>query len=106
MIDYIDLGYRIREIRRSASITLDELAEQVGLTPAFLGHIERGSRAASLDTFVAICNVLRVSPVHLLASSLHEDFNEHQPEILSPEDRENFNELLRAAIDELGCWHE
>ena len=35
-----------------------------------MGHIERGTRVANLETFVAICNALNVSPDYLLYDSL------------------------------------
>lgn len=39
----------------------------------FHGHIERGTRIASIDTLVSICNVLSVSPCLLLGASLSEN---------------------------------
>ncbi len=34
------------------------LAEKCGISMSFLGHIERGSRIMSLETFVSICQAL------------------------------------------------
>lgn len=69
-MDYRDLGIRVRTIRRQAGMTQEELAEKVGISASFLGHIERGSRVASLETLVALCNTLNISPVYLLEASL------------------------------------
>ena len=54
MVDYKDLGRRVRALRRAAHLTQEELAEQVGISASFMGHVERGSRVASLDTLVAL----------------------------------------------------
>ena len=70
-MDYIAMGNHIRTQRRKQKITQEALATRVGLSASFLGHIERGSRIASLETLVAICNALDVSPEYLLFDSLH-----------------------------------
>ena len=70
-MDYKDLGNRVRIARRSKTWTQEELAEKVGISASFLGHIERGTRVASLETFVSLCNELCVTPEYLLANNLH-----------------------------------
>lgn len=67
---YQGLGKRIRQQRILAQMTQEKLAEAAGISLSFLGHIERGTRKASLDTLVKICNVLKVSPQLLLQDSL------------------------------------
>ena len=67
---YKALGMRIRAQRKQMKITQEELAERAEISNSFMGHIERGTRKASLDTFVKICNALRVSPNLLLQDSL------------------------------------
>ena len=42
----------------------------MGVTGSFIGHIERGEKKASVDTVVALCNALAVSPTMLLQDSL------------------------------------
>lgn len=70
---YQGLGRRIRQQRLLAQMTQEKLAEAAGISLSFLGHIERGTRKASLDTLVKICNVLKVSPQLLLQDSLEDD---------------------------------
>lgn len=70
---YRELGRRIRQQRNLAQMTQERLAEEAGISLSFLGHIERGTRKASLDTLVKICNVLKVSPQLLLQDSLEDD---------------------------------
>ena len=70
-MDYAAMGNHIRTQRRKQKITQEELASRVGISASFMGHIERGTRIASIETLVAICNTLDVSPEHLLCDSLH-----------------------------------
>lgn len=69
-MDYTALGNRIKKLRQPFLATQEQLAEQVGISASFWGHIERGTRIASLATLVAICNTLEVSPEYLLCDSL------------------------------------
>lgn len=104
-IDYKDLGRRVRETRRQLSLTQEKLAEQVGISASFLGHIERGSRVASIETLVALCNVLRVTPQYLLSASLN-TYDAYMPTGITPESRSKLSEFLRLAQDTLDNWNE
>ena len=72
-MQYDKLGERVRQQRVLAKMTQEKLAEKAGISLSFLGHIERGNRKASLETIVAICNALKVSPNLLLQDSLDDD---------------------------------
>lgn len=69
-MDYEGLGRRVRRARKAAGLTQYELAEKLGISTSFLGHIERGSRKASLETIIRIANELSISLDNLLADSL------------------------------------
>ena len=60
-MDYLRLGQRIRRQRKLLGMTQKEVAEKVGISLPFYGHIERGSRKASLETVINIANALGVS---------------------------------------------
>ena len=66
-MDYTMLGQRIRHYRQKLHLTQEQLAERAGVSASFLGHIERGSRAASLETVMQLCAALDVTPNDLLA---------------------------------------
>lgn len=68
-MDYIDLGRRVKELRRKQSLTQEALAEKLDISTSFLGHIERGTRIASLETLVKLCIALDTDPNYLLAAS-------------------------------------
>lgn len=69
-IDYAALGKRIRTQRRYLRLTQEALAEAAGISLSFMGHIERGSRKASIDTLVTLANTLKLTPDILLQDSL------------------------------------
>lgn len=104
-MDYKDLGNRIRNSRREMGLTQEELAEKAGISASFLGHIERGSRVASLETLVDLCNLLGVTPQYLLSASLH-TFDASMPEGLSERDRIRLSEFLRLAQDTVKNWND
>ena len=70
VINNRDLGNRIRKIRKEKYLTQFALAEEVGVSPNFLGDVERGVKSPSLETIVCIANVLDVSLDYLLFESL------------------------------------
>ena len=63
------MGQRIRHYRQRKGVTQERLAELAGVSVSFMGHIERGSRIASLDTLMRLCAVLEVTPNDLLGVS-------------------------------------
>lgn len=61
---YRQIGLKIAYYRKLRGLTQEELAEQVGLTPAFIGHLEAPNipKALSLDTLFDIASALEVFP--------------------------------------------
>lgn len=70
-LDYGRMGMRIRQIRKAKGWSQDELAKKCGISMSFLGHIERGTRIMSLETFVSICGALEVDADELLWGEVH-----------------------------------
>lgn len=56
--DYGKIGMRIRQVRKAKGWSQDMLAQKCGISMSFLGHIERGTRIMSLETFGSICDQL------------------------------------------------
>lgn len=65
-LDYYRIGQRIRQVRKAKGLSQGELAEKCGISMSFMGHIERGTRIMSLDTFVAVCDALGTKADELL----------------------------------------
>lgn len=60
-MDYKAIGKRIRVLRKHKKLTQAELAKQANISTSFLGHIERGTRIASLETLHALSKELHAS---------------------------------------------
>jgi len=64
--DYSALGTRIRKARKQQNLTQEQLAEACNLSTAHIGHIERGTRALSIESLISLSKVLNVSTDYLL----------------------------------------
>lgn len=69
-MDLNGLGRRIREERLKLRLTQEKLAEDVDLSDAHIGQIERGGRCPTVGGLVRIANRLGVSVDYLLADSV------------------------------------
>ncbi len=93
-MDYVKLGERIRKQRILNQLTQEQLAESAGISTSFVGHIERGEKKASIETIVALCNALEVSPAVLLQDSLSDAVMQSHL-AASEENRVLFSDLMQ-----------
>lgn len=65
---YRQIGLKIAYYRKLRGLTQEALAEQIGRTPAFIGHVEAPNidKAVSLDTLLDIADALNVPPQRFL----------------------------------------
>ena len=89
IVDYAGLGKRIRKNRKLLHLTQEELADLAGISLSFMGHIERGSRKASIETLVNIAAALNVSIDWLMLDSYCVDAM-----VIDRTDREHIVKLL------------
>lgn len=66
-MDYSLLGKRIREERLRLNLTQEHLAEDINISTAYLGQIERGERHITLDKLIPLSKQLGVSVDFLLS---------------------------------------
>ena len=61
---YLQLGLKIAYYRKLRGLTQEMLAEQIGVSAAFIGHVEAPNinKAISLDTLFDIAAALDVPP--------------------------------------------
>jgi transcriptional regulator with XRE-family HTH domain len=78
----IDVGERLREIRRMRRCTLRTVADRSGLSESFLSQVERGRSNASIASLRRIADALAVS-----VSDLFEPDARPQPRVLRRKDR-------------------
>lgn len=60
--EYICIGLNIAYYRKLAGLTQEQLAEETGLTPAYIGHIEAPGiiKVPSIYTLLKISNALEI----------------------------------------------
>ena len=73
-LNYSSLGKRIRYFRKKRGLSQMALAEEIDCATTFISYIENGQKRMSLNTLVAIANVLQVSADELLVDSLDYNF--------------------------------
>lgn len=71
MVDYKDIGMRIRMIRKARKMTQEQLAESVGVGVTHISHIETGNSIPSLKVMIDIINTLQCSADELLCIEIH-----------------------------------
>lgn len=79
-------GKKIKEARENKRLTQFELAEKIGVSPNFLGDIERGVKLPSLNKLIIISNTLKLSLDSMFADSLDNILSE--PEQIYYTDRQ------------------
>jgi transcriptional regulator with XRE-family HTH domain len=73
-----DIGSFIKDLRENAKISLRQLAEQAGVSNAYISQIERGLRKPSAEVLASIASALRVStPAMYLRAGLLGDADTH-----------------------------
>lgn len=111
-LDYARMGERIRMARERAGLTQAQLGERTDLSTAHIGHIERGTRIASLETVFRIAQALHTSTDFFLLDAAQdsgdaEAFAQFLASSLRGEDTQkvrrfcNIVRLLRENLDDL-----
>lgn len=63
-------GNRLKSLRKARQLTQARLAEQAGVTPQYIGALERGQARPSFTIIERLCSILLVPPVKLFLFSL------------------------------------
>ncbi|RXZ45614.1 cupin domain-containing protein [Crenobacter cavernae] len=62
------IGTLIRQLRKQRKATLQDVADRVGRSPAFLSLLERGLNEPAIDDLIAIADALGVSTAHFFSA--------------------------------------
>ncbi len=71
-LNSVEVGNRIREIRKKYNVTMRDLAEALDISEQYMGEIERGKHFPSLDKLVIYLNQFDVSADYILYGTLPE----------------------------------
>ncbi len=83
------LGVRIRQERIKRSLTIEKLAEKLDVSPSFLGCVERGERALSLEKLYNISELFDVTVDSLIKEKSSETSRVEEMSLLLKELDEN-----------------
>lgn len=64
------IGSQIRHLRRSKDLSQRKLAEKVGVSPGWIGRLERGSHLPNIPLLVKIATALQVRTKDLIPDAL------------------------------------
>lgn len=104
-MDEKGLGKRINMVRKDRGFTADKLSELCNINSTYLRQIEGGRKIPSLPVFIAICNVLKISPNYLLQDVLEENEISKIQELTklwestSPSQQEIATAMIRAVLE-------
>lgn len=68
-MNYVQMGAKIRAKRKELHLTQEQIAKKIGVSASFMGHLERGTRVASIETLFALCDALQVSADYIIGLS-------------------------------------
>ncbi len=69
----MDIGKKIRELRKERGLTIKEVAERAGCTASFLSQLERGKTEPSIAMLKKIADVLNVNIVDFFMDGINDD---------------------------------
>lgn len=75
MITLKAIGKNVQKYRKMKGLTQAQLAEQINISTIHMSHIETGITSMSLQCLLKVCEVLDITPNHLLldAVSINKD---------------------------------
>lgn len=76
------VGERIRSRRKALGLSQEDFAERIGRVPMFCADIERGKVGMSIETMLAICSLLKLSPDQLLLGHLDKSHNNNESKLI------------------------
>lgn len=89
-MEKVDLGKRLRTLRKQRKITLQNLSEQANCSVNYLSQVERGLSSPTIETLMRISEALDIRLNDLFAEELHSDF----PQVISKNERKSFRKNL------------
>ena len=102
MLDYTEVGRRIKYYRQKRGLTQEQLAFDIHTSAAYISNIERSIKKPSLQKIILISEVLEISVDELLGSgqpkSLTVKEPGNSPDFISLEDKKTLTESLFTII--------
>lgn len=100
-MNYVDMGRRIRMMRKQTGMTQEQFAKRVGISTSFMGHIERGTRIASLETLEGLVDALNSSMDYIARGHVS---TMAMTSTNTTKRMRTLNELFRIILDNADRW--
>ncbi len=83
------VGINVKKYRRAAGLTQEQLAEILDISTVHMSHIECGHVSMSIEILIRLCEILRVTPNHILNGAYTDSMDVPSDSILAgiPEKR-------------------
>ena len=98
-------GKRLRQIRTSKRITIETVAEKIGVLETYIPQLERGEKLPSFDTLIYLANTLGVTVDELVCDYIEADKVtvpnniSKKMEQLTPKQRKHIEEMVDKMIE-------
>jgi len=100
-MDYKQIGQRIRTERKKLNLSREKFAENLNLSPNFVGQIERGEKSPSLETFVSIGTTLHISLDYMVSGNTETTALQRYISRCTEEEVEYITDVVRAMLPHL-----
>ena len=106
-------GERIRELRKTLKMTMEQFGEKIGVTKSTISNIENGNRNATEHMVKSICREFNVDYIWLTTGDgemfidTDDDFLERIDRIMVGEDdarKNSFKALLEASDEDIAAF--
>lgn len=98
-LNFKAIGLRIRLQRENLNLSREKFAEIVGLSPFYIGQIERGDRSMSLDSLIKISTTLHISTDYILQGQTLYMENIYALEAIEENYKEDLSDEIRELLD-------
>lgn len=104
-MDWSSIGRNLRQYRQESGLRQEDLARAAGLSVNYIGMVERGEKIPSLETFVALLNLLHVSADMVLTDVVDTGYTVKQSMLaeqvgrLSAAERERIYAVVQVLVD-------
>lgn len=68
----MDIGKKIKDLRRQKNLTQEELGERTDLSKGYISQLERNLSSPSMETFFNILEVLGAKPAEFFSDALYQ----------------------------------
>lgn len=94
IINYAEIGNRIRAVRKAQNLTQEAASEKCDITAAYYGNIERGDKKMSVETLAKVSKGLKIPVDYLLFGNEQDELAEHLSEIQRTVDEKQMGKYL------------